>query len=237
LPLQCWIPPVRAPGQDSHLRSQHPYPAHPARPPGEPPQRQPHHPGEPGRHFQALESQATPRCDDRLSSVHHRRVIRRPAGGAKPVGLREATEIHLIHRPQHRPHQMILRQPLTQRRRHQQQLTTLTTNEFSSHPRSVLNRSDGTDIPTASRPCTREPAAAPATNAIVRGNDRRRLPVGETRRRLPPRLQGTLAHSNSPRRGRLGPGEGTAIRRRSRVSRTDRSVSPEAHNDSEYPPR
>ncbi len=31
LPLQCWIPPVRAPGQDSHLRSQRPCPAHPPR--------------------------------------------------------------------------------------------------------------------------------------------------------------------------------------------------------------
>jgi hypothetical protein len=30
LPLRCWIPPVRAPGQDSHLRSQRPCPAHPA---------------------------------------------------------------------------------------------------------------------------------------------------------------------------------------------------------------
>ena len=30
LPLRCWIPPIRAPGQDSHLRSQHPCPAHPA---------------------------------------------------------------------------------------------------------------------------------------------------------------------------------------------------------------
>ena len=29
LPLQCWIPPVRAPGQDFHLRSQHPCQAHP----------------------------------------------------------------------------------------------------------------------------------------------------------------------------------------------------------------
>jgi hypothetical protein len=29
LPLQCWIPPVRAPGQDVHLRSQRPCPAHP----------------------------------------------------------------------------------------------------------------------------------------------------------------------------------------------------------------
>ena len=32
LPLQCWIPPVRAPGQDLHLRSQHPCPAHPRSP-------------------------------------------------------------------------------------------------------------------------------------------------------------------------------------------------------------
>ena len=31
LPLQCWIPPVRAPRQDFHLRSQHPYLAHPLR--------------------------------------------------------------------------------------------------------------------------------------------------------------------------------------------------------------
>jgi hypothetical protein len=32
LPLRCWIPPVRAPGQDSHLRSQRPCQAH-SRPP------------------------------------------------------------------------------------------------------------------------------------------------------------------------------------------------------------
>ena len=31
LPLRCRIPPVRAPGQDFHLRSQHPYPAHQGR--------------------------------------------------------------------------------------------------------------------------------------------------------------------------------------------------------------
>jgi hypothetical protein len=45
---------------------------------------------------------------------------------------------------------MILRQPLPQRRRHQQHLTTLTTHEISSHPRSVLNPADDIDIPTAS---------------------------------------------------------------------------------------
>jgi hypothetical protein len=48
------------------------------------------------------------------------------------------------------PHQMILRQPLRQRRRHQQQLTALNTHEFSSHPRSVINPPDSTDFPTAS---------------------------------------------------------------------------------------
>ena len=47
--------------------------------------------------------------------------------------------------------QMILRQPLHQRRRHQQQLTTITPAKFSSHPGSVLNTPDSTDIPTASR--------------------------------------------------------------------------------------
>jgi len=46
--------------------------------------------------------------------------------------------------------QMILRQPLHQRRRHQQQLAALTPNEISSHPGSVLNPADSTDIPTAS---------------------------------------------------------------------------------------
>jgi hypothetical protein len=36
LPLRCWIPPVRAPGQDSHLRSQRPCSAHSLGPDGPP---------------------------------------------------------------------------------------------------------------------------------------------------------------------------------------------------------
>ena len=90
---------------------------------------------------------------------HHRRVIRSTTRRTQPIPLPETVEIHLIHRPQNRPHQMILRQPLHQRRRHQQQLTALTRNEFSSHTRSVLNPADDTDIPTASRLCDRRPAA------------------------------------------------------------------------------
>jgi hypothetical protein len=34
----------------------------------------PYHPGKPSRHFRPLESPATLRCDDRLSSGHHRRL-------------------------------------------------------------------------------------------------------------------------------------------------------------------
>ena len=53
LPLQCWVPPVRVPGQDFHLRSQHAVPGTPAlaSPTGSASQRQPpstglirHHP-------------------------------------------------------------------------------------------------------------------------------------------------------------------------------------------------
>jgi hypothetical protein len=39
LPHRCQVPSVRAPGQDFHLRSQHPYSAHQARPSGPSPDR------------------------------------------------------------------------------------------------------------------------------------------------------------------------------------------------------
>ena len=41
LPLQCWVPPARAPGQDFHLRSPTSCPAYSARPTGSPPRRPP----------------------------------------------------------------------------------------------------------------------------------------------------------------------------------------------------
>ena len=83
---------------------------------------------------------------------HHRRIERRAPRRAQPIPLSETAEVHLIHSTEHRPDQMILRQPLDQRRRHQQQLTTVNPSEFSSHARSLLNPPDSTDIPTASRP-------------------------------------------------------------------------------------
>jgi hypothetical protein len=75
---------------------------------------------------------------------HLSRVTGSAAGRAQPIRLPEPVQIHRIDRAQHRPHQMILRQPLAQRRRHQQHLPTLTTHEFSSHTGSPLNPPDST---------------------------------------------------------------------------------------------
>jgi hypothetical protein len=91
----------------------------------------------------------TPRCDDRLNSGHHRGIKRRPARSAKTISPLEPLQVHLINRAQNSPDKMILRQPLLKRRRHQQQLIPVTTNEFMSHTGSVLKPADDTDIPTA----------------------------------------------------------------------------------------
>jgi len=61
---------------------------------------------------------------------------------------------------------MILRQPLHQRGRHQQQLTTVNRHEISSHPGSVLNRSDSTDNPTASTVRSPRSGFAPAAACL-----------------------------------------------------------------------
>ena len=104
---------------------------------------------------------------------HHLRVVRRPARATQSVALIEPIQIHLLNGTQHRPHQMILRQPLHQRGRHQQQLTTVNRYEISSHPGSVLNRSDSTDNPTASRPSA-SPASGSASRSPGMASKRRR---------------------------------------------------------------
>jgi hypothetical protein len=52
--------------------------------------------------------------------------------------LSKTTEIDLLDRAQHRPHEMIFRERLTQRRRHQQHPPTLTTDALASHPQKSL---------------------------------------------------------------------------------------------------
>jgi hypothetical protein len=81
LPLQCWIPPVRAPGQDLHLRSQHPYPAHPRRPTGAAPQ--------PGRG-----THTPPAAQTAAGAVHRARKIPDAGSGLQaPSGLADAPSL------------------------------------------------------------------------------------------------------------------------------------------------
>ena len=54
----------------------------------------------------------TPRCDNRLSSGHHRRLIRRTAMTISPIRHIERQELQLIDRLHHKPRQTIRRQPI-----------------------------------------------------------------------------------------------------------------------------
>ena len=55
----------------------------------------------------------------------------------EPVGAIERGQVHLLHRRQHEPRKMVPRQPLGQRRRHQQDLLAITRQEVLGH---VTNR-------------------------------------------------------------------------------------------------
>jgi hypothetical protein len=70
---------------------------------------------------------------------HHRRLAGRPALAVHPMSRIERVEIQLLHRRQHEPRQVALRQPITQIRRHQQRLITVARNEAQAHARHRLN--------------------------------------------------------------------------------------------------
>jgi hypothetical protein len=74
---------------------------------------------------------------------HHRRLIRGAAMAIGAVIRIEAVEIHLRHRLEHEPRQVILGQPLTQRRRQQKRLLTITRDEVLGHHRIVFSGPDG----------------------------------------------------------------------------------------------
>ena len=74
---------------------------------------------------------------------HHRRLIRRAPVAVSAIRRIERREIQPLHRVDHEPRQMILRQPLPQRRRHQKRLLTTTFNKVLTHPGIQLNPADG----------------------------------------------------------------------------------------------
>src|SRR5271170_3458484 len=80
-----------------------------------------------------------PRCDDRLSSGHHRRVIRCATPAVLAISRVEGCEVDVLDRVDHEPREVVLRQPLAQRGRHQKQLLTITFDEVLSHAENCLN--------------------------------------------------------------------------------------------------
>jgi hypothetical protein len=119
----------------------------PARPPGEPPRRQPRHPRQ-ARSFPPppTVTGTNPRCDDRLSSGEHRRVIRPPTHPITAIRPIELAQIHARDSVEYKPREMPLRQRIPNVGRQQERLITITPNEVLSHPGIVLNPPDDTVI-------------------------------------------------------------------------------------------
>ena len=91
---------------------------------------------------------------------HHRRIVGRALMAIDAVGAIKRIQIHLLHRRQHEPREVVLRQPLHQRRRHQQHLLTITRQEVLGHARIVNNRPD-------SRPFVQQPRRNPVADSSV----------------------------------------------------------------------
>ena len=69
---------------------------------------------------------------------HHRRLIRRATPPIRAIPRIEHRQIHLPHDIQQTPRQMPLGQPHLQRRRHQERLITVNSNEVLGHARNRL---------------------------------------------------------------------------------------------------
>src|SRR3954453_11631338 len=81
-----------------------------------------------------------------MSSGHHRRIKRRPSATVRAVGGIEGIKLHRLDGVEHEPSKVILRQPLTHVRWHQERLLAITRDKPLRHAGIVLNGPDG--IPT-----------------------------------------------------------------------------------------
>jgi hypothetical protein len=64
---------------------------------------------------------------------HHRRIVRRAPVTIRAIRVVERVQIQLLDRRQNEPRKVILRQPVTQAQRHQQDLLTLARQEVLGH--------------------------------------------------------------------------------------------------------
>src|ERR1035437_6484064 len=81
----------------------------------------------------------TPRIGIEQKRHHHRRLKRRPPPPIPSVGSEERGQIHLFDRRQHKPRQVVLRQPIPRVRGHQERLLTIARQEVHSHTLKCLN--------------------------------------------------------------------------------------------------
>ncbi|MEO8967319.1 MAG: hypothetical protein ABI355_06880 [Solirubrobacteraceae bacterium] len=89
----------------------------------------------------AQDARRGPKCIQNQGN-HQRRVIGRAAVTIGAIRGIKRRKVHLIDRRDHKPRQMILRQPLPQRRRQQERLLTIRFDEILGHPRSQLTKPD-----------------------------------------------------------------------------------------------
>jgi hypothetical protein len=94
---------------------------------------------------------------------HHRWLVGRPAATVLANGRIALGQIHSRDGVQHEPREMPLRQPVTDVRRRQERLLTITRDEALAHRTIVLNpRDDYPTYATASGNSTSGPQAAPS---------------------------------------------------------------------------
>jgi hypothetical protein len=84
---------------------------------------------------------------------HQRRLIRRATVTVSPIRGIKRRQVHLADRVDHKPRQVIRRQPLPDVRRQQEPLLTAAFNEVLRHTEMLLTRPDGPLYATASVPC------------------------------------------------------------------------------------
>jgi hypothetical protein len=93
---------------------------------------------------------------------HHARIVRRTPDTITAIRAVERRQIHLLDRGEHKPRQVILRQPVLQARRHQQHLPAITTDEVLRHTTIVLSMPDATNRDYATATAQGSPLPAPA---------------------------------------------------------------------------
>ena len=77
---------------------------------------------------------------------HHRRLTGDAAMAVRAIVGVELAQIHLLNRLEQKPRQMVLRQPLAQRRRQQERLLTITPDEVLGHSEIVIADPDGAGV-------------------------------------------------------------------------------------------